>query len=116
MIHNIPQPTFEQFVAEQLAGDTNVEIRKGIAFVSCVQVIVVNRSNSISTRSNKRQDHDEVITTVEECATKARYRIRSRNVIGCDGAKSEVRKSLGIECEGEDSCTFLITNNPTHSN
>lgn len=39
MIHNIPQPRFEQFVAEQLIGDPNVEIRKGVAFVSCIQVI-----------------------------------------------------------------------------
>ena len=44
MIHNIPQPRFEQFVAEQLAGDTNVEIRKGVAFVSCVQVTLPHRS------------------------------------------------------------------------
>lgn len=40
MIHNIPQPRFEQFVAEQLIGDPNVEIRKGVGFVSCVQVIL----------------------------------------------------------------------------
>lgn len=54
MIHNIPQPRFEQFVAEQLTDDTNVEIRKGVAFVSCVQVTVFHRSISISTRSNKQ--------------------------------------------------------------
>lgn len=38
MIHNIPQPAFEAFVAERLKDDPNVETRKGIAFVSCVQV------------------------------------------------------------------------------
>lgn len=38
MIHNIPQPDFEQFVADELALDPNVEIRKGVAFVSVAQV------------------------------------------------------------------------------
>jgi hypothetical protein len=38
MIHNIPQPVFEQFVADKLANDPLVEIRKGVAFVSLVQV------------------------------------------------------------------------------
>lgn len=37
MIHNIPQPDFEAFVADQLKDDPNVEIRKGIGFVSCEQ-------------------------------------------------------------------------------
>lgn len=38
MIHNVPQPDFERFVAEKLAFDNNVELRKGIAFVCCEQV------------------------------------------------------------------------------
>jgi hypothetical protein len=38
MIHNIPQPDFEQFVADVLANDHNVEIRKGVSFVSAAQV------------------------------------------------------------------------------
>jgi hypothetical protein len=38
MIHNIPQPEFEHFIAKELARDPNVEIRKGVAFVSCHQV------------------------------------------------------------------------------
>ncbi|KAJ3959946.1 hypothetical protein N0V92_003442 [Colletotrichum tropicale] len=81
MIHNVPQPDFERFVAEKLAFDNNVELRKGIAFRG-----------------------DRVITTVEERATKKRWAIASNYVIGCDGAKSEVRKSLNIETEGEDGC------------
>lgn len=38
MIHNIPQPSFEQFVARELENEPKVEIRKGVAFVSCRQV------------------------------------------------------------------------------
>lgn len=38
MIHNIPQPTFEQFLSDYLAGDENVDLRKGVSFVSLAQV------------------------------------------------------------------------------
>lgn len=38
MIHNIPQPTFEQFVATRLKRDGEVEVRKNHSYVSCEQV------------------------------------------------------------------------------
>ena len=88
MVHNIPQPHFEQFVATQLSHDPQVELRTGVAFVSC------------------EQDADGVLTTVEERSTKNRYRIRSKHVVACDGARSQVRTCLGIESEGEDSCRY----------
>lgn len=37
MIHNIPQPAFEEMVASRLYKDS-VEIRKGHSFVECKQV------------------------------------------------------------------------------
>ncbi|KAK7699394.1 hypothetical protein SLS64_011690 [Diaporthe eres] len=37
MIHNIPQPDFEEFVHQKLRVDPNTEVRKGVAFVSCEQ-------------------------------------------------------------------------------
>jgi len=37
MIHNIPQPVFEQFVTENLARSPDVDVRKGISFVSLRQ-------------------------------------------------------------------------------
>lgn len=87
MIHNIPQPHFEEFLAERLSHDPKVSIRKGVSFVSCKQI------------------SDEcVITTVEERATQRYYQIASRHVVACDGARSKVREALAIECEGEDSC------------
>jgi hypothetical protein len=38
MIHNIPQPVFEGFMADVLGTDPNVEIRKGLSFVSLEEV------------------------------------------------------------------------------
>ncbi|OHF02124.1 FAD binding domain-containing protein [Colletotrichum orchidophilum] len=91
MIHNIPQPDFEKFIAQNLENDPNVEIRKGVGFVSC------------------DQRGDKVTTVVEERATKKRWTIVSRHVIGCDGAKSQVRRFLGIETEGEDGYETMMT-------
>jgi len=91
MIHNIPQPDYEDFLAKRLANDPNVSIRKGVSFVSAKQV-----------------SSECVITTVEERATQRYFQIKSRHVVACDGARSKVRESLGIECEGEDSCKFRL--------
>ncbi|KAI0136212.1 FAD binding domain-containing protein [Xylariales sp. AK1849] len=91
MIHNIPQPDFEQFVAKQLENDPNVEIRKGVSFVSC------------------QQSKDIVTSTLEVRESKHQFAVCSRHLVGCDGAKSQVRKFLGIECEGEDSYETMMT-------
>ena len=45
-----------------------------------------------------------VITSAIVRHTNERYQIRANYVLGCDGAKSQIRKWLGIESEGEDSC------------
>ncbi|KAF2424438.1 hypothetical protein EJ08DRAFT_639399 [Tothia fuscella] len=55
MIHNIPQPVLEQFIADHLVHDSNVEIKKGSSFVSCTQ------------------EDDRVSTIVEERGSKSRY-------------------------------------------
>jgi len=86
MIHNISQPDFEQYVAEEISELENVEIRKGVSFVSL------------------QDESDSVTTTVEERATGRIYSIRSKFVIACDGARSKVRDYMGIESDGEDSC------------
>lgn len=86
MIHNIPQPTFEQFVADALAKEPCADICKGVSFVSL------------------EQDEGGVTTTVEERATGHTYRIKSQYVIACDGARSKVRDFLEIETDGESSC------------
>lgn len=89
MVHNIPQPDFEQFLASHLSHDPQVELRTGVAFVSC------------------EQDVDGVVTVVEERSGKERYPIHSRHVVACDGARSQVRRCLGITSEGEDSCKHV---------
>ncbi|KAL1887143.1 hypothetical protein Sste5346_010414 [Sporothrix stenoceras] len=91
MIHNIPQPEFEKFVAEQLENDPNVQMSKGVAYVT-------------STQST-----DSVTATVEERSTKARWEITSRYLLACDGARSQVRKDLGIESEGDDGYETMMT-------
>ncbi|KUJ14152.1 3-propionate hydroxylase [Mollisia scopiformis] len=91
MIHNIPQPAFEQFVAARLKRDGKVEVRKNHSFTSCTQI------------------GDKVFTRVEDRSLNRTYEIRSRHVIACDGAKSKVREILGIECEGESSYETMMT-------
>ncbi|KAF4333206.1 3-propionate hydroxylase [Fusarium beomiforme] len=91
MIHNIPQPDFEQYVSEKLSDEALVDIRKGVSFVSLTQ--------------NK----GSVMTVVEERATGQLFKIRSKYVIACDGAKSKVRQHVGIESDGEDSYETMMT-------
>lgn len=112
MIHNVPQPEFEAFIASLLKDDPNVTIRKGVAFESCEQVsscqiwpFVANFQHHVTVVAiDKLQAGNQVITTVASRDTNDTYQIRSDYVLGCDGAKSQVRKWLGIESEGEDSC------------
>lgn len=91
MIHNIPQPAFEEFVAHRLAQDGAVEIRKNHSFVSCEQ------------RGNR------VITLVEDRNLQTKYEICARHVVACDGARSKVRETLCIECEGESTYDTMMT-------
>ena len=84
MIHNIPQPDFEDYLYERLPKD--VEVRRNASFVTC------------------REEGDYVYTTVDDRTTGEHYIVRSQHVIACDGSHSKVRSHLGIECDGEDSC------------
>lgn len=115
MIHNVPQPDFEAFIAEFLKDDPNVEIRKGVAFEFCEQVSSWRTKPfdictefchhfKIATVIDNLQAGNQVITTATVRHTNEQYQIRANYVLGCDGAKSQVRKWLGIESEGEDSC------------
>lgn len=102
MIHNIPQPAFEEFVAHRLAQDGGVEIRKNHSFVSCEQV-----SNLVMfyyQHLPELQKGDRVVTMIENRNSQTNYEICSRHVVACDGARSKVRETLGIECEGESTC------------
>ncbi|KAJ6196446.1 FAD binding domain-containing protein [Bipolaris maydis] len=91
MIHNIPQPTFEHYLVEKLSNDCNVEIRRGVSFVSF------------------EEKNGSITTVVEERATGQMYKVRSKYLIACDGAKSKVRDFMGIESDGEDSYQTMMT-------
>ncbi|KAK9792807.1 putative FAD-binding domain-containing protein [Seiridium cardinale] len=91
MIHNVPQPDFEQFVYNALENDPNVEMRKGVAFVSC------------------QQNGDALTSTLELRENGHQFVVRSRHVVGCDGARSQVRKFLDIGSEGEDGYETMMT-------
>ncbi|KAH8595335.1 FAD binding domain-containing protein [Bisporella sp. PMI_857] len=90
MIMNIPQPIFENLLAERIQKD-GIEIRKPHSFVNC------------------RQDGESVITTVEDRSTGSFYEICSRHVVACDGARSKVRECLGVSTEGESSYETMMT-------
>lgn len=49
-----------------------------------------------------------VVTTVEDRGAQKQYKIRSRHVVACDGAKSAVREFLGVTCEGEETCMYFV--------
>ncbi|KAJ5683239.1 hypothetical protein N7462_006404 [Penicillium macrosclerotiorum] len=91
MIHNIPQPSFEEMIAEKLSQTDLVEVRKNHSFVSL------------------KQADGYVITSIEDRAAKHEYKLKSRHVVACDGAKSAVRKYLGVESEGEETCETMMT-------
>ncbi|KAL3470314.1 FAD binding domain-containing protein [Aspergillus californicus] len=91
MIHNIPQPAFEEFVADNLKKNPLSETRKNHSFVRL------------------QQADDYVLTTIEDRSTGQEYIVKSKHVVACDGAKSAVRRFLGVESEGEDSYETMMT-------
>ncbi|KAJ5113522.1 hypothetical protein N7456_002056 [Penicillium angulare] len=91
MIHNIPQPAFEELIAKKLSTNKLVEVRKNHSFVSL------------------EQGDGFVMTTIEDRATQTNYNVKSRHIVACDGAKSAVRKYLGIASEGEETCETMMT-------
>lgn len=92
MLHNIPQPDFEQIIANELSHNPGlVELRKNVSFVSLVQ------------------EDDHVTTVVQERDTGESYSIKSRFVVACDGHRSAVRDFLKIESEGESAFETMMT-------
>ncbi|KAL5000872.1 FAD binding domain-containing protein [Aspergillus recurvatus] len=91
MIHNIPQPVFEELVARELTQQPMSELRKSHSFVRVEQF------------------DGYVLTTVLNRASGHEYIVKSSHVVACDGAKSAVRRFLGVESEGEDSYETMMT-------
>ncbi|KAK2592314.1 hypothetical protein QQS21_010004 [Conoideocrella luteorostrata] len=55
------------------------------------------------------ENEDVVTATLEERSTKTRWSINSKHLLACDGAKSQVRQDLNIECEGEEGYETMMT-------
>ncbi|KAL4906997.1 hypothetical protein BDW74DRAFT_176594 [Aspergillus multicolor] len=91
MIHNIPQPAFEESVAGELAQKSLNEVRKNHSFV----------------RLQQRESY--VFTTIEDRSSNREYIVKSGHVVACDGVKSAVRRFLGVDSEGEDSYETMMT-------
>ncbi|RAL13247.1 3-propionate hydroxylase [Aspergillus homomorphus CBS 101889] len=91
MIHNVPQPDFEEYVRRKLVKNPSVEIRKNHSFV-------------------RLEDFgDYVIATIEDRAMQREYHVKCKHLVACDGAKSAVRRFLRVESEGEDSYETMMT-------
>jgi 2,4-dichlorophenol 6-monooxygenase len=84
-LRNLSQHRFEPILADAVAGLRHAEIRYGQRWESA------------------RQDSDGVTSVVHDSTSGARYEVRSRYVVGADGAGSPVRESLGIGMDGPSS-------------
>jgi 2-polyprenyl-6-methoxyphenol hydroxylase-like FAD-dependent oxidoreductase len=79
---NIEQPRFEAILEDALAGDPNVDLRRGLEW----------------TKAEQRPD--AVISILTDRATGTEIRVRSRYLIAADGAGSPVREAVGIAMDG----------------
>ena len=85
MIHNVPQPAFEQYISEELKKQSTAQVWKGASFLSL------------------EQKKDAVTTLLEDRGTGNTYKVESQFAIACDGARSQVREFVGIKTDHEDS-------------
>ncbi|NOT39819.1 MAG: hypothetical protein HOP13_04935 [Alphaproteobacteria bacterium] len=90
---NIEQPKFEDILERSVSAMPGIQIRRGLAWLRCDQL------------------GDTVISTLKDRATGAEIKVRSRYLIGADGAGSAVRDGLGIPMDGPES---LQTNMMIH--
>ena len=93
-LRNLSQHRFEPILADELRASTGVELRYRQEW------------------EHSEVDHtgEFVVSDVTDLATRDTMSIRSRFVIGCDGAGSRVRRMLGIEMQGPPllQCYLMI--------
>ncbi len=82
---NIAQPRFEEILERSVSKLPTIELRRGVEWVRCDQLA------------------DVVISTLRERSTGRLYTVRSRYLIGADGAGSAVRGNVGIRMDGPEA-------------
>ncbi len=83
-----PQNMFDPILREFAASQKSVTLRYRTRLVSFTQ------------------NTDRVVATVENAETGAREEINARYIVGCDGARSLVRETLGIAMLGNPVLTY----------
>jgi 2-polyprenyl-6-methoxyphenol hydroxylase-like FAD-dependent oxidoreductase len=81
-LRNLSQHRFETILAEALGKLPGVDLRYGVQW------------------ERSEQDADGVTSTVRDLATGETHEVRSRWLVAADGARSRVRRSLGVEMQG----------------
>ena len=91
-LRNLSQHRFEPILADELRASAGAELRYGHQW------------------EHSEQLGDAVVSDILDVDTGETSRVRSRYVIGCDGAGSRVRKLLGIEMVGPPliQCYLMI--------
>lgn len=91
-LRNLSQHRFEPILADELRASAGAELRYGHQWEQSEQL------------------GDAVVSDILDLETGETSRVRSRYVIGCDGAGSRVRKLLGIEMVGPPliQCYLMI--------
>lgn len=81
-LRNLSQHRFEPILADELRASPGADLRYRHQWEHSEEADVM------------------VVSEVTDLATGESFRVRSRFVVGCDGAGSRVRKQLGIELQG----------------
>ncbi len=89
-LRNLAQHRLEPLLARELAAGTGTAVHYSHRWES----------------STQQADH--VVSTLRDLEAERPYAVRSRYVVGADGAGSPVRKSLGIACVGPDRVQAFV--------
>jgi 2-polyprenyl-6-methoxyphenol hydroxylase-like FAD-dependent oxidoreductase len=87
---NIEQPKFEAVIEAALHTTPNVDLRRGLEWKEGLQL------------------GDQVVSTLLDRTTGETVKVRSRYVIACDGAGSNVRDGVGIAMDGPDGIAHFM--------
>lgn len=76
--------------------------------IQLLGIVIVEAYDGKASDLSYLKHENYVLTTVHDRDSDREYIIKSTHVVACDGAKSAVRRFLGVESEGEDSCMVSL--------